>query len=89
MGKEGEVDFDDGLLPDPEEEEVEYLSDDRVFQALTEDMHRMKSTNKLQKRDSFWYRRRWEKTEVQIQYSRLNGCRVKCFDHFQRHSIYK
>ena len=38
MGKEGEVDFDDGLLPDPEEEEVEYLSDDRVFQALNEDL---------------------------------------------------
>ena len=35
---EGEVDFDDGLLPDPEEEEVEYLSDDRVFQALNEDL---------------------------------------------------
>ena len=38
MGKEGEVDFDDGPLPDPEEEEVEYLFDDRVFRTLNEDL---------------------------------------------------
>ena len=43
MGKEaeGDVDFDDGLLPEEEEEDVEMLSDDKVFQALNEDLNAM------------------------------------------------
>ena len=43
MGKEaeGDVDFDDGLLPEEEEEEKEMLSDDKVFQALNEDLDTM------------------------------------------------
>ena len=43
MGKEaeGDVDFDDGLLPEEEEEDVEMLSDDKVFQALNEDLSAM------------------------------------------------
>ena len=38
---EGDVDFDDGLLPEEEEEDVEMLSDDKVFQALNEDLNAM------------------------------------------------
>ena len=45
MGKEaeGDVDFDDGLLPEEEGEDVEMemLSDDKVFQALNEDLNTM------------------------------------------------
>ena len=37
----GDVDFDDGLLPEEEEEDVEMLSDDKVFQALNEDLSAM------------------------------------------------
>ena len=35
------VDFDDGLLPEEEEEDMEMLSDDKVFQALNEDLNTM------------------------------------------------
>ena len=43
IGKEaeGDVDFDDGLLPEEEAEDVEMLSDDKVFQALNEDLNAM------------------------------------------------